>query len=76
MKRLYDEIINAKESILDSKRYVSDDFLPKWILYLKNLMLWVEERLNRWDIGDPSVRLREVSLMEQLVKDLEKDYYY
>jgi len=75
MKWLYDEIIIAKDSILDSKHFKQESFLPKWILYLKNLLQWVEERLNRWDLADWSVKLWELTLVESMIKDLENDYY-
>lgn len=55
MKRLYDEIVGAKESMIDTRRGVGDEFLPKRVLYLKNLMTRVEERLTRRDLGDRSV---------------------
>ena len=76
MKRLYDEIVGAKESMIDTWRGVGDEFLPKRVLYLKNLMTRVEERLTRRDLGDRSVVIWERNLMDAMVKDLEQDYYY
>lgn len=76
MRWLYDEIINAKESLIDTRRDINDNFLPKRILYLKNLLTRVEERLTRRDLSDKSVVNWEKTLMESMINDLEQDYYY
>jgi len=75
MRWLYDEIINAKQTLCDSKKFKGQMILSKWLLYLKNLMERVEERLNRRDLSDQDVWQWEIVLTKQMIEDIKKEYY-